>query len=334
MAGYFLYRRREFITLLGGGAAWPLVARAQQPERTRRIGVLLSIAESDPEARRRIQAFRQGLQELGWTEGHNVTVEYRFGTADATRIAAQVAELVALKPDVIVGNSTPVVMALRQTTSSIPVVFVQIIDPVGGGLVESLARPGGNLTGFSDFEFGTASKWLELLKEITPGTTRVAVLLQHGLAPNSGFLRALEDAAPTVGVELIALRVRDAADIEQGLGTFARQSNGGLIVLPSPISAVHRDTIIMLTARYRLHAVYPFRYFSVSGGLLSYGVDNIDLYRRGATYVDRILKGANPADLPVQHPVKFELVINLKSAKALGLEIPPNLLARADEVIE
>jgi len=328
-------RRRNFITLLGGAAAaWPVAARAQQPERRRRIGVLLSIAESDPEAQRRIQALRQGLQELGWIEGRNVSVEYRFGAADAARIAVQVADLVALKPDVIVGNSTPVVTALRQATSSIPVVFVQIIDPVGSGLVESLARPGGNLTGFSDFELGTSSKWLELLKEITPNTTRVAALLQHGLAPNSGFLRALEDAAPTVGVQLTAVRVRDAVDIEQGLGAFAGQSNGGLIVLPSPVAAVHRDTIIMLAERYRLHAVYPFRYFSVSGGLLSYGVDNVDLYRLGATYVDRILRGANPADLPVQHPVKFELVINLKTAKALGLEVPPTLLARADEVIE
>jgi len=222
-----MIRRREFITLLGGAAAvWPLAARAQQRERVRRIGVLLSIAESDPEAQRRIQALRQGLQEWGWIEGRNVSVEYRFSAADAARIAVQVADLVALKPDVIVGNSTPVVTALRQATSSIPVVFVQIIDPVGSGLVESLARPGGNLTGFSDFELGTSSKWLELLKEIAPNTTRVAALLQHGLAPNSGFLRALEDAAPTVGVQLTAVRVRDAVDIEQGLGAFAGQSNG------------------------------------------------------------------------------------------------------------
>jgi putative ABC transport system substrate-binding protein len=328
-------KRRQFITLLGAAAAvWPLEARAQLPARVRRIGVLLSIAESDPEAQRRIQAFQQGLQELGWTEGRDLRVEYRFGATDPGRIAAEVADLVALKPDVIVGNSTPVVTALRQATSSIPVVFVQIIDPVGGGLVESLARPGGNLTGFSDFEFGTASKWLELLKEIKPGTARVAVLLQHGLPPNSGFLRALEDAAATIGVHLTPVRVRGAADIEEGLGAFAPQSNGGLIVLPSPISAVHRDAIITLAEHHQLHAVYPFRYFALSGGLVSYGVDNVNLYRRGATYVDRILKGASPADLPVQHPVKFELVINLKTAKVLGIDIPSTLLARADEVIE
>jgi putative ABC transport system substrate-binding protein len=270
--------RREFIALLSGTTAgWSRAAWAQQPERMRRVGVLLSIAESDTEAQRRIEALRKGLQDLGWLEGQNVSVEYRFGAADAARIAAEVADLVGLKPDVILGNSTPVVMALRQATSSIPVVFVQIIDPVGGGLVESLARPSGNLTGFSDFELGTSSKWLELLKEITPNTSRVAALLQHGLAPNSGFLRALEDAAFTLGVRLTAVRVRDAADIEQGLGAFARQPNGGLVVLPSPISAVHRDTIIMLAERYQLYAVYPFRYFPLSGGLLSYGVDNLDL---------------------------------------------------------
>jgi len=328
-------RRREFITLLGGAAvAWPLTAVAQQPDRIRRVGVLLSIAETDPDAQRRIQAFQQGLEELGWTEGRNVRVEYRFGAGDAGLIAAQVADLVALKPDVIVGNSTPVVVALRQATRSIPVVFVQIIDPVGSGLVKSLARPGSNMTGFSDFEFGTSSKWLELLKEITPSGTRAAVLLAPDLASSTGLLRALEDVAPAVGVELTPVPARDAAEIERGLDSFARQSNGGLIVLPSPLTAVHRDLIITLAARHRLCAVYPFRYFALSGGLLSYGVDNADLYRRGASYVDRILKGASPADLPVQQPVKFELVINLKTAKALGLEMPPTLIARADEVIE
>jgi putative tryptophan/tyrosine transport system substrate-binding protein len=327
-------RRREFIALIGGAAVWPVAARAQQSDRGPRVGVLLSIAENDPEAERRIQAFRQGLQELGWTEGRNVRVEYRFGAADAGRIAAQVAELVALKPDVIVGNSTSVVTALRQATRSIPVVFVQIIDPVGSGLVESLARPGGNMTGFSDFELGTSAKWLELLKEIAPSARRAVVLLAHDLAPNIGFLHALERVAPSVGVQLTPVRVRDAVEIEQGLDSFAHQSNGGLIVLPSPVAAVHRDTIIMLAARHRLLAVYPFRYFVLSGGLLSYGVDNADLYRRGASYVDRILKGASPADLPMQQPIKFEMVINLKTAKALGLEVPPTLLARADEVIE
>ena len=328
-------RRREFITMLGGAAGtWPLTVSAQPSDPVRRIGVLLAIAESDPEAQRRIEAFRQGLQDRGWADGRNVLIEYRFGAADAGRIAAQVADLVAFKPDVIVGNSTPVVTALKKASRSIPVVFIQIIDPVGGGLVASLARPGGNLTGFSDFEFGTSSKWLELLKEISPGANQVAVLLQHGLAPNVGFLRALEDVAPSFGVQVTAVRVRDAAEIEHGLSTFARQSNSGLIVLPSPVSAVHRDTIITLTARYQLRAVYPFRYFVISGGLLSYGVDNVDLYRRGAAYVDRILKGTKPDDLPVQGPVKFELAINLKIAKELGLDLPPMLLARADEVIE
>jgi putative ABC transport system substrate-binding protein len=330
-------RRRDFITLLGGAAAassvsWPLAVRAQQ--RVARIGVLLSIAESDPDAQRRIRAFRQGLQESGWTESRNIRVEYRFGAADPGRIAAQVAELVALKPDVIVGNSTPVVAALRQATRTIPVVFVQIIDPVGSGLVESLARPGGNMTGFSDFEFGTSSKWLELLREIAPNTRRVAVLLAHGLASNGGLLRALEEVAPSVGVELTPVPVRDAIDIERGLDSVAQQPNGGLIVLPSPLTAVHRDMIIAFAARHRRCAVYPFRYFALDGGLVSYGVDNADLYRRGASYVDRILKGATPADLPVQQPIKFELIVNLKTAKALGLEVPPTLLARADEVIE
>jgi len=328
-------RRREFVTLIGGAAvAWPLAARALPNDRVPHIGVLLSIADSDPDAPRRIQAFRQGLQELGWTDGRNVRVEYRFGAADASRIAMQVAELVALKPDVIVGNSAPVVAALRQATRTIPVVFVQIIDPVGSGLVESLARPGGNMTGFSDFEFGTSSKWLELLKEVTPSTTQAAVILAHGLASSTGLMRALEEVAASVNVQLTPVLARDAAEIEPGVEAFAHQSNGSLIVLPSPLTAVHRDLIITLAARHRLPAVYPFRYFALSGGLLSYGVDNADLYRRGASYVDRILKGTSPADLPVQQPIKFELIINLKTAKALGLEIPPTLLARADEVIE
>ena len=328
-------RRREFITLLGGAAvAWPLAARALPNDRVPYIGVLLSIADSDPDAPRRIQAFRQGLQELGWTDGRNVRVEYRFGAADASRIAMQVAELVALKPDVIVGNSAPVVAALRQATRTIPVVFVQIIDPVGSGLVESLARPGGNMTGFSDFEFGTSSKWLELLKEVTPSTTQAAVILAHGLASSTGLMRALEEVAASVNVQLTPVLARDAAEIEPGVEAFAHQSNGSLIVLPSPLTAVHRDLIITLAARHRLPAVYPFRYFALSGGLLSYGVDNADLYRRAASYVDRILKGTSPADLPVLQPIKFELIINLKTAKALGLEVPPSLLARADEVIE
>jgi putative ABC transport system substrate-binding protein len=328
-------KRREFIALLGGAAAaWPLAARGQQRERVAHIGVLLSIAENDPDAQRRIRAFRQGLQELGWTDGRNAHVEYRFGAADPGRIATQVAELVALKPDVIVGNSTPVVTALRQATRTIPVVFVQIIDPVGSGLVESLARPGGNMTGFSDFEFVTSSKWLELLKEVAPVTTRAAVLLAHGLTSNDGLLRALEDVAPSVGVQLTPVPVRDATEIERSLGSLAPHSDGGLIVLPSPVTAVHRDMIIKLAARHRLRTIYPFRYFVLSGGLLSYGVDNVDLYRRGASYVDRILRGTSPADLPVQHPIKYELIVNLKTAKALGLEVPPMLLARADEVIE
>jgi putative tryptophan/tyrosine transport system substrate-binding protein len=329
-----MMKRREFITLLGGAAvAWPLAARALPNDRVPHIGVLLSIADSDPDAPRRIQAFRQGLQELGWTDGRNIRVEYRFGAADASRIAMQVAELVALKPDVIVGNSTPVVAALRQATRTIPVVFVQIID-LGSGLVESLARPGGNMTGFSDFEFGTSSKWLELLKEITPSTTQAAVILAHDLASSTGLLRALEEVAASVNVQLTPVLARDAAEVERELEAFAHQSNGSLIVLPSPFTAVHRDLIITLAARHRLPAVYPFRYFALSGGLLSYGVDNADLYRRGASYVDRILKGTSPADLPVQQPIKFELIINLRTARAMGLEVPATLLARADEVIE
>ena len=318
-------KRREFITLLGGAAlAWPLVARALPNDRVPHIGVLLSIADSDPDAPRRIQAFRQGLEDWGRTDGRNVRVEYRFGAADASRIAMQVAELVALKPDVIVGNNAPVVAALRQATRTIPVVFVQIIDPVGSGLVESLARPGGNMTGFSDFEFGTSSKWLELLKEITPSTTRLRSYWRMALRQAPELPRALEEVAASVNVQLTPVLARDAAEIERGNSRlFAHQSNGSLIVLPSPLTAVHRDLIIMLAARHRLPAVYPFRYFALSGGLLSYGVDNADLYRRGASYVDRILKGTSPADLPVQQPIKFELIINLKPPRRSASKCRP-----------
>ena len=327
-------QRREFITFVGGALAWPLAAQAQPGGRLPRVGVILSVAENDPDAQRRIQALLQGLDSLGWVEGRNIRFQHFFGVAGASRTAAVVTELVAGSPDVIVANGTPVLTALRQATKSIPVVFVQVTDPVGGGLVESLARPGGNITGFSDFEFGTATKWLELLTELAPGLNRAAVLVADGIAPNERYLRTITEAASPLGISITPVRVRETADIEPRLSDYAQASKGGLIVLPSPIAAAQRETIIAIAARHKLLAVYPFRFFVVSGGLLSYGADNADLYRRSATYVDRILKGTPPGELPVQLPTKFELAINLKTAKAIDITVPPTLLARADDVIE
>jgi putative tryptophan/tyrosine transport system substrate-binding protein len=327
--------RRAFITLLGGAAAaWPLAARAQQGERMRRIGVLTSLAADDPESQARHAAFLQGLQEWGWSVGRNVAIDYRFAAGDADRFRKYAAELVALAPDIILATGTPVTAALLQATRSVPIVFTQVPDPVGNGFVASLAQPGGNATGFTVYEYGTSGKWLELLKEIAPRVTRVAVLRDPAIASGIGQMAAIQGVAPVLGVELSPVGVRDAGEIERAITAFARSANGGLIVLAAPLAIVQRDLIITLAARHRLPAVYSRRFFVTSGGLISYGPDSIDPYRRAAGYVDRILKGVKPADLPVQAPTKYELVINLKTAKVLGLDLPATVLARADEVIE
>jgi putative ABC transport system substrate-binding protein len=328
-------RRREFITLLGGAAAaWPLAARAQQGERMRRIGVLMNLTADDPESQRRMTAFVQGLQELGWTDGRNVRIETSWGAGDAERFRRYAAELVALAPDVILASGSPSVAALQQAPRTVPIVFVNVADPVGGGFVDSLARPGGNITGFMLREYGISGKWLELLKEIAPRVTRVAVLRDPALASGGGQLGAIQSVAPSFGVELSPVGVRDVGEIERAVTAFARGSNGGLIVTGSTLATLHRDLIVTLAAQHRLPAVYPFRFYVAAGGLVSYGADTTDPSRRAAGYVDRILRGEKPADLPVQAPTKYELVINLKTAKALGLDIPATLLARADEVIE
>jgi putative tryptophan/tyrosine transport system substrate-binding protein len=328
-------KRRQFITLLGGvAAAWPLAARAQQLDRTRRIGVLMNLAADDPESAPRIAAFRQGLQELRWTDGRNVRIDTRWGAGDVELFRRHAAELVALSPDVILASGTPVVAAMQQATRTVSIVFVQVPDPVGAGFVDSLPRPGGNTTGFLAFEYSMSAKWLELLKEIAPRVRRAAVLRDLTVAAGSGQLGAIQAVASSLGVEVSPVGVRDAGEIERAITAFARGSNGGLIVTGSTATLVHRELIVTLAARHRLPAVYAFRYHVTSGGLISYGPDTVDPYQRAAGYVDRILKGEKPADLPVQAPTKYELAINLKTAKALGLDIPPTLLARADEVIE
>ena len=327
-------KRREFITFLGGAAAWPLAARAQQGERMRRIGVLLSYAADDPVGQRRVLGFAQALAQSGWTDGRNVRIEIRWGAADPERIRRYAAELVALTPDVILVVGAPATGSLLQATRAVPIVFVNVPDPVGAGFVETLARPGGNATGFMNFEYGISGKWLELLKEIAPGVTRVAVLRDSALAAGSGQLGAIQSVAPSFKVELRPIDVRDVGEIERALAAFARASNGGLIVTGSSLAVVHRDLIVTLAARHKLPAVYFQRVYVTDGGLISYGPDFIDQYRRAAGYIDRILKGEKPADLAVQAPTKYELVINLNTARALGLTVPPTLLARADEVIE
>jgi putative ABC transport system substrate-binding protein len=326
-------KRREFITLLGGAAAtWPLAARAQQPSRTvHRIGVLMNLAADDPESAARITAFAQGLEESGWTAGRNVRIDYRWAAGDTRRFQGYAEELVALAPNILLAAATPSVLALQQATHTVPIVFVGVTDPVGAGFVNSLAHPGGNTTGFTPFEFGISVKWLELLKQMARDITRVAIIRE---AAGVGQFAAIQAVAPSLGVELTPIGAHDAAEIEQGLKMFARTSNGGVIVTSSPLTGVHRDLIIALVAKYRLPAVYPFRYHVAAGGLISYGPDLIDEYRRAAGYVNRILKGEKPADLPVQAPTKYELVINLKTAKALGLDMPTTFVARADEVIE
>ena len=326
-------RRPQFIVTLSSAAAWPLAARAQQPK-VRRIGVLMNTISDDAEGQARLAAFHQGLQQLGWTVGHNVRIDYRWAAGDADRHRRYAAELVALAPDIILASASTSTMSLQQLTRTVPIVFVNVIDPVAAGFVESLARPGGNVTGFVIFEYALAAKWLELFKEIAPQVARVAVLRDPAIAAGIGQYAVIQAAAPAFGVELRAVGVGDAGEIERAITAFARSSNDGLIVTGSPLATVHRDLIIALAARHRLPAVYPYRYFAASGGLISYGPNTVDQFRRAAGYVDRILKGEKPADLPVQAPTKHELVINLKTARAIGIEIPPSLLARADEVIE
>jgi putative tryptophan/tyrosine transport system substrate-binding protein len=327
-------KRREFITLLGSAAAaWPLAARAQG-ERMRRIGVLMNLTADDPESPARLAAFAQGLADLGWTIGRNLRVDYRWAAGDPERIRRDADELVALAPDLILSSGTPTVAALQKATRSVPIVFAQVVDPVGNGFVETLARPGGNITGFSVFEHGISGKWLELLKEIAPSVTRAAILRDLALASGSGQFGALQSVAPSLGVELSPVGVGDAGAMERAVVAFARSPNGGLIVTASTLAVIHRELITRLAAEHRLPAVYHSSYYTTSGGLISYGPNSIDPFRRAASYVDRILKGEKPADLPVQAPTKYDLVINLKTAKALGLTVPPSLLALADEVIE
>jgi putative tryptophan/tyrosine transport system substrate-binding protein len=327
-------RRRDFITLFGGAAALPLAARAQQRERMRRIGVLTPFAADDAEGHARLTAFAQGLQQLGWTVGQNIHIDYRWGDGKADTMRKYAAELVALAPEVILANSSAAVSPLLQATRTVPIVFTSVTDPVGGGLVASLARPGGNATGLTIYEYSMSGKWLELLKEIAPRVTRAAVLRDPVFASGIGQFGAVQIVAPSLGVELSLVDVRDAGEIERAVTAFASGLNGGLIVTGSALAVVHRQPIIALAAQHRLPAVYSARLYVTAGGLISYGPDLRDQFWRAAGYVDRILKGEKPADLPVQTPTKYETVLNLKTAKALGLDVPPSLLVRADEVIE
>ncbi|MGB9060444.1 MAG: ABC transporter substrate-binding protein [Pseudolabrys sp.] len=330
-------RRREFITLVGGAAAtWPLTANAQQPDRMRRIGVLMAHAESDPEFQAYVAAFREGLQKAGWVEGRNFRLDFRWGALDDAELRRRSAiELIALKPDLIVTQNTPPTATMLQQTRTIPVVFVVVADPVGSGFVQNLARPGGNATGFTIMEPTTTGKWLELLKEVAPRSNRAAMLFNPATAPYASiYLNPFKAAAASLGLEPIAATVHDRTELDAVIAAQAREPNGGLIVIPDGFLNVHRGDIISLAARYRLPAIYPWRFFAEEGGLLSYGSEQRDFFRLAATYVDRILKGEKPADLPAQAPTEYKLVINLKTAKALGIEIPPTLLARADEVIE
>ena len=328
-------KRRTFITLLGGAAAWPLAARAQQQgERVKRIGLLMPLAADDPQSQRRVTALVQALQPLGWTDGRNVQIEMRWAAGDPDRFRRYAAELVALAPDVILAGAVSSMVVLQQATRTVPVVFVQVTDPVGAGFVASLARPGGNATGFTLFEFGIGAKWLELLKLIAPHLTRVAVLRDPTSSTGIGQLAAMQGVAPALGLELSPISVSDAGGIESSVAEFARRPHGGLILVPTAQTLIHRELIMKLAARHRLPTLYPYRYFVTAGGLMCYGPDELEQYRGAAGYIDRILKGEKPADLPVQAPTRYELVINLKTAKALGLEVPSTLLARADEVIE
>ncbi len=327
-------RRRSFIGILGGAAVWPLAARAQQPERMRRVGVLMSVAADQPDGQDRLTVFRQGLQQLGWIERRNLEMDVRWGAGEPDRIRKHAVELVALAPNVILATGSATVGPLLQVTRTVPVVFVYVPDPVGAGYVSSLVRPGGNATGFTPFEYGTAAKWLELLKQIAPASKRVAVIRDPSIATGLSQFGAMQAVAASLGVELSPIGVRDADEIERGMRAFAPGPDAGLIVTGSALASVHRDLIIKLVARHKLPAVYFERHFVGAGGLVSYGPNILEQYRQAATYVDRILKGESPADLPVQAATKYELVINLKTAKALGLDVPATLLARADEVIE
>lgn len=326
-------QRRNFLGFLGGAVTSPLAALAQQPERVRRIAVLMPLAGDDPVAKARTAAFLEGLQQLGWTDGHSIRIDYRWTVGDADRIRKDAAELVALAPDVIMVTSSLPTVAFQQATRTVPIVFVLVADPVGSGIADTMARPGGNATGFTPFEYATAGKYLELLQEVAPALKRVAVTEDATAVGAVGQLAAIRSVAPSLGVEVTPFDARDAGAIERAIAALAG-SNGGLIVTAIPAANIYRELFIALTARHRLPAVYPYRPNVTGGGLASYGPDQFDIYRRAAGYVDRILKGAKPGDLPVQAPIKYELVINLKTAKALGLTVPPSLLARADEVIE
>jgi ABC-type uncharacterized transport system substrate-binding protein len=328
-------KRREFITLLGGATlTWPLAARAQQPERVRRIGVLTSLLVNDPEVQAWLKAFQDELHRLGWEQGRNLRIEYRLSGSELDRLRTDAAELVAMAPDVLVAAATPALVALNRATRSLPIVFNQVSDPVKLGFVASLARPGGNITGFANFEHPIGGKWLDLLKDTAPGRGQVAVILDPDNPSQLAYWQAIEAAAPSFRVQLTRAEVRNPADIERSINAFAQQPNGAMLVAPNAVTILHRDLIIALAARHRLPAVYPYRFFATSGGLISYGIDQPDAYRQTASYVDRILRGAKPGDLPVQLARKFELVINLKTAKALGLIIPEPFLQHADEVIE
>jgi putative tryptophan/tyrosine transport system substrate-binding protein len=325
-------KRRNFITLLGGAtAAWPLALRAQP---TRRIAVLTAYIEGDPEAQRRVDAFQQGLERLGWTKASNIDIDYRYAAADAGRIRSYATALIALKPDVILAVGTPILQTMQRLTRTVPIVFVQVDDLLSTGVVASLARPGGNITGFSPFELSMGGKMLGILKEVAPSVSRVAVVLNPDAPPHLGTWRAIEAAAPGIGVEVIPAGVRNLAEIERSIDAFAQQPNGGLLVLSYTLANVHRKAIIKRAERHNMPAIYPFRHVVADGGLVSYGIDPADQFREAASYVDRILRGEKAGDLPVQGPTKFQLVINLKTAKALGLTIPDSFQLRADEVIE
>ena len=326
--------RREFMALLAGAAAWPVPVRGQQAERVRRIGVLSSSSEHEQTSQLRLSALQRGLQHAGWSEGRNVQIDRRWSAGNVDHLRKYAAELVALAPDAILANGSAALTLLLQETRILPIVFTDVPDPVGAGFVESLSRPGGNSTGFMLFEYSMSGKWLELLKEIAPGVGRVAVLRDPTMIAGVGQFAAIQSVAPSLGVDLRPIDVRDAAEIERGVSTFARGTNSGLIVASSPVAGLHRDLIIRLAAEHKLPAIYSFDYYAAGGGLIAYGPDPNDPFRRAADYLDRILKGAKPSDLPVQAPAKYKLIINLKAAKALGLDVPPSLLARADEVIE
>ena len=328
-------RRRDFIKAIAGSAtAWPLLARAQQSEQMRRVGVLMNFAADDAAAQARLTVFLQALQQLGWMDGRNVRIDIRWSASEPERIRKYAAELVAFKPDAILASTTPSVAALQQATRTLPIVFVQVADPVGSGFIASLAKPGSNATGFTLYEYGMGAKWLELLEDIAPRVTRAGIVRDPASVAEIGMFGAIQSVAPSRGMQLSAINLRDATEIERGISAFAHEPNCGLIVVGAASAFVHREEIIALAARYKLPAVYPDQIFITSGGLISYGPDRLDAYQRAAGYVDRILKGEKPADLPVQAPTKYELAINLKTAKALGLNVPESILSRADKVIE